>query len=405
MLNEKDWDNIDEWVHAYSKAYVHGDSLPELEGKLKDACNGLVEHTPQFDDFVSILDTSIRSRDAIARKVAWTAQRATGARAWCVGAKLIHGKFATNSPVIDQVAALDVEPRPVNLQHIKEQFIEHYYFNVQGTVDAVLIDVKKNTLMPVKGVAFSQAQRRSRALAYAKAGSGLFGQGSSRLLCNLIARQEELGALVVAHALLKSAFPHMEVVPGYIVVDDLDAGWHFELLDMTELVMRELVNGPLELDDYPVLANSLEEVYGLRADSNAIAHLPIGVGDDPLEFAPVDRPTRCLMFLNELWRQQKRTLNEFVPVKATELAALVEHRYKVVLPPNTRRHDLEDGLQRRGFIERCRYSSNSYGLTPVGVFRIYAMKRLFLQRSTPDVGAIALQHIQHQARLLNDYRR
>src|ERR1041384_4405407 len=57
MLGEFDWDHINELIDAYASASVHGDDVPELERKLVEPCSGVVDSSPNMDDFTALLDT------------------------------------------------------------------------------------------------------------------------------------------------------------------------------------------------------------------------------------------------------------------------------------------------------------------------------------------------------------
>ncbi len=394
MLAEFDWDHLDDLVSTYASAYVHGDTVPELERKIVEACSSATSAPPTFDDFTSLVDTTMRSKDIVSRKIAWISQHAFGARAWSVGQKILLRKPRLTSPLIDQVRALGIEAMPLDLQRCDD--VARQNFEVQTKIDALLLDMANNTIFVVKGCSYSQAMKQSNGRLVLNTGQPSLFTPSDRLLGNVCVARSAVSALILAHLVLKSAFNHMEIRPVFMVVDDVDCGWHHQAFDLAPAFMAKLDADAVQLDEYDAVASSLD-LQGLRGDSDALAPLPQWKTADFLAIAPVDRPTRCLMLLTALWRRQRGSGRELVPVPATALAEAVSERYGLVYPVDLRRHDLEDCLRAGGFIRRVRYAENSYAITPTGVGRIYLMKRKFYARANPDLGAHALRSIRVQA--------
>ena len=397
MLGEFDWDHLHELIDAFSVASVYGSNVKDLELKILEVFEDAAGAPPTMDDFTTLLDTSIRSKEAVSRKVAWVAQHCLGSRAWCVGQKIFLGRNPVSSPLVQQVKRLHIEPRGIDLGYW-QNFSARQGFEVQTKVDAILVDIPNNTIFIVKGCSYTQARQQSPRLVLHSGGDSLFGP-KDRVLANLEAPNGAVAALITAYAVMQASFAHMSVRPIYLVVDDPDCGWHFQAHDLGDVCMRDLKSGPLCLDEVPIVCSSLSE----RGPS--LVHLPKWHEADFLSKSPVDRPSRALMLLQAIWERQLQNDGELIPASATDLAADVQARYSVEYPVDLRRHDLEDCLRAGGLIRRTRYAENSYAITPTGIGRYFIMKKKFFGRANPDLGLTAIRRMSHQSSLWAKYQR
>lgn len=401
MLGEFHWDHLNELTEMYAAAYAQGDQLPRTERQVVEACAEVASQPLRMDDFSALLDTQSRGRDGISRKIAWQAQQVLSARSWCVGQKILLGRRHDSSPLIDQIRMLGVDPAHVPLPRFFEM-AKNQPFDVQTKIDSLLVDMDKNTIFVVKGCSYSQARKVSRNLILATAENHLF-VPKDRVLANVRVPSDLFGSLVLAHGILKSAFPNMNVLPLFMVVDDPDCGWHFQLHNVSEAIMQDCQAGLVDLDRFDVYASSLDFASALQEDSDFFAHPPKWKTTDHLACAPIDRPTRSLMMLNELWLNQQQS-GDLAPLSSTELAQRVCERYSIVYTNDLRRHDLEDCLRASGFIKRPRYLENNYAITPTGVLRVFLIRAKFFGRANPDLPQKALVEIKAQAGRWRSYR-
>ncbi|PKL34052.1 MAG: hypothetical protein CVV40_00120 [Planctomycetes bacterium HGW-Planctomycetes-2] len=114
------------------------------------------------------------------------------------------------------------------------------------------------------------------------------------------------------------------------------------------------------------------------------------------------------MVMNCLWAKQRLNPNKLVILGGSAINEMVEQEYSLHYPKEMRRHDLEDCLERNGYVERPAYEGAQFALTPRGVARVLFFKRMFAGMSDveidEDLDHHILSHIYRQADIWAQYR-
>jgi hypothetical protein len=398
MREDVSWDRVDDIVDAYANVYVYGGRQLDLEREIGKACGLLAEARPTINDFTYVLDTGFHSQSINQRRIAWASQHILNMRAWMVGPKLFEKEGRKYfSPLIEQVRVLGL---PVvgdfDVQKFRRRARGRARYWAQSALDVILVDRVSGRIGLIKGFTWSQAKSINREVRPARAGLELF-DVQDRPIVQVIAKSEALRPLLIARELLRTACPRATVECYYMLIDDSECGWNFQLHDVSGVGLARLQQSPFyRLDDVPCKKSSRDFQEVLRADSDAFAKIPNWTAKDYLALVPVDRPARALMQLREIFEYQMLAPGTLAPMPAAELAKAVESRYSLFYPVNRQRHDLDAVLRGGGFVRRPRQQNNDYAITPKGIMRMMMLNQMYSPRKDFSVGDV-LEAIQVQA--------
>jgi len=403
MLREVDYNYLDKLVCAYAEITAYIGNVPELETKISSAYTQACGQSVEFDSFNGLLGTSYPASQQWIRHVSWIAQHVFAERALCVGNKIEQqrkGRFS--SPLVGQLERLGFEPFETMWNTTRvESFGPSKPMNC---IDAIFCNRAKNTVYLVKGVTLQNAAKR-------QSPAGLF---PMPLFESVFARSfamtckgRVMATLRVAHDIVKCSFPVMRVIPVVLVADQVNQGWMFVAFDCTPAMRSTEYSNRVELSQYAELAHH-EQIISAGMDLDQIRYMPSRITRDHLLHLPADRASRCLMILELLWHRQAAAGDKLATTSAADLGRKIKSCFELEYPPDLRRHDLEDCLERGGFIERPAYEGNRYALTPTGMVRSLLMKRMFVGRSEleddEDLRQHILSHIYRLSNLWAQYR-
>jgi len=404
MHDELNWDYIDDIVDVYANAYVYGGRQRELEACISAACDSLSTTKPTMYDFTYFLDTGLVGRTAVQRKIAWAAQHIYNMRAWAVGPHLFEKRDRQYfSPLLEQLRVLGIDVCDPAVHRFRRQSLDRAKKWSQVALDAFLFDQVTQEVVLVKGCSWSQAKSLDASIKSELPGDGLFSP-TDRVFTDFYAKAEAIRPLLHAKKLIELACPSITVKCEFMLVDDPGCSWRFQSHDMSSVDLRRLARSKtLCLDDLPCTKTFLDFEALLYRDSDAFAQLPKWSGGDFLNLVPIDRPTRSLMQLQEIFTLQELTPNALSVVPASAITKSVSSRYHLFYPANRQRHDLEGVLRSGGFVRRPRTGTNSYGITAKGIARSLIMKQKF-QPSSDFSSSRLIIEIQRQAELWHEAR-
>lgn len=377
-MNERINDFFDDLVNLFSmRAARHmGVTDAKVVTSLRAIFSQARGNGLNHDDLDQLIDAETPNRDRVSSKIAWTLSHAIDdSKVWGVNLQLTSTRPSANrltSPLLNQIERAGVTVCDSNWRRNFEHF-KNLRPTWQKTLDAIAISSDRRTVYIAKGTTFSSLQRESRKLAVVGGGANLF-TSKENLLENVSADASCLSSLLLARQLVESRFgsEQFTVVPLFVVVDDIDAGWNFEATDLRTLWLRDVPkSGTLCIDSYPKFASSLKFVDDLRIDSDFLNRMPASNVTQPLYLMPPDRRARALMILDVLTAEQREHTREIVPLAPSTIRKLVQERYDIEYPTDMARHDLIACEQGRQLITRMRGMGPRYTMTPVGLARYY----------------------------------
>jgi hypothetical protein len=417
MHGEVTFDHLDRMIEAYAAASIYVSELRELETRIARATADLLRHPASFADLTALLASRSVGREAITRRVAWASQHILGKRAWIVGSKLlVKLPFADNaygSPMLDQMRLLGfvsvgekalaaraqspASPSGLDGREPVAEIEPDFEIPPLDKLDAVLASPDSDEVWVVKGCSYSQALRMSPELWVNADRDGLFGQDDRFMAC-LVVPAAHVRTLLASRDLLQTAYPQLKVRACFLVINDPGCSWHFQAHDLSPATPDVVSGARVRLDKFEVLATHRAFPDHFAKDAFEFASLPDWAGSEPLSALPADRPTRSLLTLQELWARQLARPRRLATARADDLAEAVARNHSISLGRDQWRHDLEDCLERGGFVRRLPDRPGRFAITPRGVGRVIVLRRKL--GALPDLTpAQLLNHVSHQARL------
>jgi hypothetical protein len=399
---EHDLDYLDELIQALSARAAESSGLDNvrLRTKLLQVFEEAKNTPLTFDYFTSITGAEVSAKEQNSRKISWVLQHALGAKVWCVNSKLLGvSNRKLYSPVVEQIKRIGIHHRADRLRAFQNQVSRHEY-KLHTTVDAVLVSQDYKTLYVVKGCTISSlsgGQKNKPLRQSIGAGGVLLWDPTDRIIAEPVVDAEACRTLVLAWGMLKDSFNHMTVVPAYCIVDDFNAGWHFQLHSLEEPCWNQFKDSRVSLSSFPVVTSSLKFLDRFREDVDCFNTVPSWMTETPLYAAPPDRPARSLMNLDVLQREQAGNQREIVPVQAGHLGDEVSRKFDLFYTKDMRRHDLLH-LTRRGLV--AKHLGNSFTITPIGLARYHIALAMARGETGPDFAEKVLNRVYDQAALV-----
>ncbi len=404
MYGDVTWDHLDRLVEAFAAAGLYVTELRELETRLARASADLLRYPGTFDDMTALLATRGPTRELVTRRVAWASQHIFGKRAWCVGAKVLvslgEGR-GWASPVLDQVRALGFvsagERESVGEREAEVRSGADFEVPPLDKIDVVVMSPASEEVWVVKGAAYSAVRKLSPDLWLNSDRGSLFGV-DDRFMTRLFASGSQVRTLLATRDLVQTAYPGLKVRACFLVINDPGCSWHFQAHDLTSAVPAVARASRVLLDRFPVVGTHRELKERFAAAGSGLEALPDCPVDEWVSVLPADRPGRSLMLLTELWRRQVNRPRRLATARGEDLAETVGHATGVCLGRDQWRHDLEDCLERGGFVRRLPDRAGRFAVTPKGVARVLLLRQKL--GASPPVGpAQLMSHVLHQSRL------
>lgn len=404
MTVDTEYRLLDTLVELYELASAHGDETTDLGDRITKLYRDLVRRPPCVDDFASILDTVFLNKIARIHKAAWIGQHLFGGRPCCVNQKIVLQNGKLISPLIEQAALCGIPSLNADLRALELQWKQVAPW-AQLTVDAILVRADKREVIVLKSCSFSQVRRLDSRVSVLHQADTLF-EPESQVLRNASVDRGLLGALLFARQVLVAGLPDIRVRLFVVVMADAEGSWNFQCNEVTEAGISDLGQRRVKLDRYPLHA-TIKDFKGTDGDSATFFDaLPGPAKPHSLEqclddVVPVDRATRCLMMLREMFHRQhfSTAIDQLAIMSASELAGVVTDKHGIFYPSDQRRHDIEDCLWRGGFIGRPIRSSNSYAIKPKGIARMLVLKPKFNPMIPPFPGWIILNRLRENGGL------
>jgi hypothetical protein len=388
------WDYFDRLIEGYAAASAYVGSLPELEVKIGRACSSLMTSMPGAADLTELLTGN---NDEVSRKIAWASQHVFGRRAWCVGQKVLlrrNDETRVSSPLITQLQLLGHTP-VAGAVEVDQEVLPGQSNPASEKIAALVASAVDSEILVINGCSYTQARRWSPSLWVNVDKQSLFAQ-DARFMSNLRVRRGRLATLLVARDILKAAFPHLRVRAIFMVINDPECSWHFQCHELEKATWDSVREPFVTLDQFPIAATFKQFKEAFATDGDTFAGMPVWAGENWLAATPVDRPTRSVMLLNELWTRQVNKPERLVTARGAELADAVQEHYGTAYGKDLWRHDLEDCLERGRFIRRT--TEGTFAMLPKGVARLICLKQKF-NPTAPHVPAMVIHHIARQAKL------
>lgn len=404
MYGDVTWDHLDRLVEAFAAAGLYVTELRDLETRLSRASADLLRYPGTFDDLTALLATRAPTRELVTRRVAWASQHIFGKRAWCVGSKVLvrlGDRHAWASPVLDQVRALGFVSAGEQEQGeeglVGDGMEADFEVPALDKIDAVMISAASEEVWVVKGNAYSATRKLSPELWVNADRGSLFGV-DDRFMTRIFASGSHVRTLLATRDLVQTAFPSLKVRACFLVINDPGCSWHFQAHDLTGALPGVWKERRVLLDRFPVVATHREMGEKFRREGLELATLPEWPMDESLSVVPADRPGRSLMLLTELWGRQVNRPRRLATARGEDLAEAVGRNTGVCLGRDQWRHDLEDCLERGGFVRRLPDRPGRFAVTPKGVARVLLLRQKL--GASPPIGPAALMsHVLHQSRL------
>jgi hypothetical protein len=264
-------------------------------------------------------------------------------------------------------------------------------------VDALLLSSASEELWLVKGCSYSQARRMSPELWVNSDRASLFGM-DDRFMSRLSVSGTQVRTLLAGRDLIQAAHPRLRVRACFLVLNDPGCSWHFQAHDLTAARPRVWREVRVLLDRFPVVSTHRQFAEQFAESGQGLGGLPDWASLDPMTSLPTDRPARSLLLLQELWGRQLNRPKRLSTARGDELAESVGRTTAVSLGRDQWRHDLEDCLERGGFVRRLPDRPGRFAITPKGIARLLLLRqKLEMKHDIPTPQL--LSHVTHQARL------
>jgi len=404
VLRDNEFQQMDAMIDVYAAISANVQRLSELEDNIATAYRQVCNSRAEFDSFNSILGRGYPKQQQWTRHVAWIAQHALGHRAHCVGQKILQqrdGHFF--SPMVEQLGLMGFGKG--NGHFLDDDSLFRAGTRPSQQIDAMVVDRDQGVVFLTKGLVYESATRgKTRSVPL----DDSLQAPVAAMPSNLFVQPRKLNSLSLAYNTVRSAFPRLRVIPVILLVDEIGIGWQFQAFDLTNAMAMRCWPQCLCLGSFELVGSS-ERLKAQGADLDDFRYLPSWANENPLHSLPVDRATRCLMVLMVLWLKQREMPDRLAAVSDARIADEVREAYSIFYPPELRRSDVVDCLERGGLIDRPAFDASMLALTPRGLARILLVQRLFSGISKiedeNDIRSHVLSHVQRQAELWADYRR
>lgn len=324
------------------------------------------------DALDDLIDPETPDRDRVSSKVAWHLAHEVPGKVWGVNLQLRSTRGQVEkAPILNQLSRAGMANSSQNWQRPVDA-LRRFRSDWKNSVDAIAVSTNRSTIYIACGATYGSLKRESRSIAVSGGNTNLFTSGK-RLLCNVFVPVGTCATLVLATQQVRARYPLANVMPLFFVVDDIDAGWQFEAVDLSSLVLREIPqSGRLCIDKFEPFSSSVAHKESLAADPDHLNKLPRAwESQSPLYMMPPDRRARGLMIIDVLLKEQRANPKELVPVEPSSIRRLVQDAFDIEYPVDMLRHDLIACEQGRRLITRVRGMGPRYSVTPVGIARYY----------------------------------
>ncbi len=404
-LNEASIESVLTAVRAYAALAGHYDSVYDLELQISQAWNHATRGEFTYEDHSVILGSQREAAD-VSRWGAWIAQGLFQTRACSVGNHLFQVKNSAESEarytssILGQLRQVGLKtrnipwPAVIKLAHSVSRILP------KKKIDGLLIRPGMNEIVVLKCVQIQRAKGNEPA--------SLFNPKPAFSISDTVYSSDVL-TLIVAEMMVRLAInsPSIDVRCVLMAVDPMHGNREFYAYDTTGTYAQQIKGSRFSVSNFKLIASSASMI-SRGEDVEGLANPPRLVVREPLMRLPVDRATRCMMLLDVMWHHQCNATG-LRATKLSELSDEVERRFLIDYSSDHRRHDMEDCLVRESFVERPKYESNRYALTPAGVFQAIVGRRMLqtIDRPRSDVDAeeFVLAPIRRQARLWARYSR
>ncbi|MEM9753990.1 MAG: hypothetical protein AAF916_11490, partial [Planctomycetota bacterium] len=255
---------------------------------------------------------------------------------------------------------------------------------------------KAYEIVLIQGQTFEEARRFNENLRAVVGQENLFGT-KSLYLTNFMARGQDIRALITARDLLQEAFPAKRVKALFMVCGSPESLPHFQAIDLTDESYGRCREDWVSLDGREPCHTSLDERMSVDGIADRLAnhmhHQP-----------PLERAVRLSKLLDVFYGRQ---LNEdsLVTLTASQLSAAASKSMCMHYEENLLRHDIEDGLERTGFVRRLWAGKTTFALSPKGVGRAAITQLLGLDDSRTGAQIVMNQEQRQMDRLRTDFLR
>lgn len=413
MYGEVTWDHLDRLVDAFAAAGLYLSDLRDLEVRIARACSDLLRYPATFDDLTSLLASRSGGRELVTRRLAWASQHIFSRRAWCVGSKVLvrlPQPGAVASPLLEQMRLLGFvsagererlaggaggmgEPEALAAGRVGIDL----EVPPLDKIDALLASPSSDEVWLVKGNSYSTTAKLSPALWINSDRGSLFGV-DDRFMTRVFAGSAQVRTLLAARDLVQMAHPSLKVRACFLVLDDPGCSWRFQAHDLTSAAPQSLDEPRVLLDRFPAVRTHRDMPERFAGGSAGLSEPPAWAMDEWMSPLPADRPGRSLMLLTELWHRQLNRPRRLAASRGDDLAESVARHTGVCLGRDQWRHDMEDCLERGGFVRRLPDRAGRFAITPRGVARVLLLRRKLGASAAISVAQL-MSHVLHQSRL------
>lgn len=339
-----------------------------MKRDLSSICESILMRRGTWEDILAMLDPASRKQETPRFRIVWAAQHIFKANAKCVGDTIIHKNGL--SPLVEQLELLGYKSNEKDLTGLRDRFRKG-----DRKIDALLIPKRySDTVTLVQGITYSGLLTAGKQGAVHIDQMRLY-QAKTPILPGMKAPVKSLRGLTLARDVIKRKFPELQVKAYFVVVSDPDCLWNYRATDLTDLKTLSRKQSHIRLDDLGETQDSRNISSEAMERFDLLPDVSFG---DWMSSLPMSRPSRALLQLNELFKQQ-RGRSDLSMLPAFEIEQRVSEKNKLYYPVNQRRHDREDCAERRNLILRDWSGDRGtvFAVSPSGIGRMMLLKHLF----------------------------
>lgn len=353
---------------------------------LLDNAIDLVSGKSCRSDFDYLLDAAARVKQLQRRHFAWAAQAIFHGQACLVGQRILLSNG--RSPLVEQLHLEGDKPHYIDpVPHLKR------LRRANKTLDVMIHErTKLHEILLIQGYTFGEARRFNPDLTPIAGQPNLFGD-RHLYLQNCVAKADDIRGLLIARDLLLHCYPDKKIVPLFLIVSEPESVLHYQAFDLTEMKVNDVRKSFVPLDGWEPTYSSLESRVEATQWQDRLDY-------SMLNQPPLERAVRLAALLKEFYALQ-RGERDLVTASRAELGARVSSSILMHYEENLLRHDLEDGLERAGYVRRVWRDETRFAMSPKGVGRATTM----IQRGSADPRSAATLVLNEEMRQIERWRR
>ncbi|MEM8782444.1 MAG: hypothetical protein AAGE65_06250 [Planctomycetota bacterium] len=388
------WDQHDFLVDMLERQQmlpnVHDFVKTTLQNDLQYVTAQILELKNRRSSYTALLDQAARVKQAERRHFYWMSQAIFHGQACQVGQKILmqNGR----SPLVEQFRFEGDLPADFDRKKVMRRLRKS-----SKTLDVMIHERSKAyEIILVQGQTFEEAKRFNENLRAVAGQANLFGERSLYLI-NFMARGRDVRALITARDLLKEAFPGKHIKSLFMVCGSPESLPHYQAIDLTDEPYDRCREAWISLDGREPCHTSLDDRESLDGLADRLAN---HMHYQP----PLERAVRLGKLLDVFYDMQVSS-QSLVTLTGSQLGTAASKAMCMHYEENLLRHDIEDGLERTGFVRRLWAGKTTFALSPKGVGRAAITRMLGTGDSRSGAQIVLDQEQRQMNRLRSEFLR